>query len=230
LFVRARTWESEHQNSTLKPLSGITDTGRFCADIVAAFVRSDALTLGELERLTKKLPFARGDSMPAELIRSAVADIFRPTELQEDIKNTGAANNRIPLLGGWVYEQPWTGSMPLDAWDVMHQLVLLPQFPAYQQYRLTLVSQSDRMCRLRSWYIASLCRSSSRTPIRIRRWIRRRGIPLGCGYSCISTGGRGTPVSTMAGRVFVARDYHAHTKCVVGGRQPQDETFRAEKV
>lgn len=133
LFVRARTWEAERaisvpsshandclDNSNIK--SAKTNEPRFhaSAQVVADFVRSDAPALAELERLTKKLPFVRGESVSAELIRGAVADVFRPSWTNAD---GTAPGNCIPLLGGWVYEQPWSDAMPLPAWDVMHEMV-----------------------------------------------------------------------------------------------------------
>ncbi|KAF8598693.1 hypothetical protein BDV93DRAFT_609706 [Ceratobasidium sp. AG-I] len=132
LFVRARTWEAEraipvslHSNDSLDNSNiNSAKTNQPCfhasAGPVADFVRSDALTLPELERLSKKLPFVRGESVSAQLIRGAVADVFRPVRTNVD---GTASGNCIPLLGGWVYERPWADAMPLPAWDVMHEMI-----------------------------------------------------------------------------------------------------------
>ncbi|KAG8732484.1 hypothetical protein FRC11_013310 [Ceratobasidium sp. 423] len=119
LFVRARTWEAETGAVTTEAdPSNARATKRTGAKFVADFIRSTALTQNELERLVKKLPFVRGESMSAELIRSAVADTFRPDNTDHTF-----SENCIPLLGGWVFEKTWSLPMPLIAWDTLHQLV-----------------------------------------------------------------------------------------------------------
>ncbi|KAG9124641.1 hypothetical protein FRC07_010808 [Ceratobasidium sp. 392] len=123
LFVRARTWESQNHIYGPRSISGSAVDREYQTNEVVSFISSDALTTGELERLTKKLPFVRGESISAELIRSAIADVFRPRELRGETNYTETSEKCIPLLGGWVYEKPWSGSVPLDAWDMMHQLV-----------------------------------------------------------------------------------------------------------
>ncbi|ELU38916.1 PAC2 domain-containing protein [Rhizoctonia solani AG-1 IA] len=115
LFVRARTWEAETGSVTTEAEPSHTNV---TAGIITDFIRSPALTNNELERLVKKLPFVRGESMPAELIRGAVADTFRPRD-----SGNISHDNCIPLLGGWVYEKAWSLSMPPVAWDALHQLV-----------------------------------------------------------------------------------------------------------
>ncbi|KAJ1300264.1 hypothetical protein OPQ81_005091 [Rhizoctonia solani] len=120
LFVRARTWEAETGAAATE--AGLSCPGAIAseftgAQIVANFVRSTALTQNELERLVKKLPFVRGESMSAELIRGAVADTFR---FDNHDHTSGSC---IPLLGGWVYEKPWSLPMSPMAWDTLHQLV-----------------------------------------------------------------------------------------------------------
>ncbi|CUA76220.1 Valine--tRNA ligase [Rhizoctonia solani] len=116
LFVRARTWEEE---VTAEPISSHrSPTTGPSAKIIADFIRSTALTQNELERLVKKLPFVRGESMSAELIRGAIADTFRPPNAHHTL-----SGNSIPLLGGWVYEKPWSLPMSLQAWDALHELV-----------------------------------------------------------------------------------------------------------
>ncbi|KAB5593167.1 hypothetical protein CTheo_3397 [Ceratobasidium theobromae] len=119
LFVRARTWETD--NNIITPLRdglGAQCTYELSARVVTDFIHSTALTQGELERLVKKLPFVRGESMSAELIRGAVADTFRSADLGAE-----RTENCISLLGGWVFEKTWTKSMPLIAWDALHQMV-----------------------------------------------------------------------------------------------------------
>ncbi|KAG8719162.1 hypothetical protein FRC08_003514 [Ceratobasidium sp. 394] len=123
LFVRARTWESQNYGRVSPPTPASPAACESHANVVAAFISSDALTTGELERLAKRLPFVRGESISAELIRGAIADVFRGRESQVGVSNTEAGQNRIPLLGGWIYEKPWSGPMHLDAWDMMHQLI-----------------------------------------------------------------------------------------------------------
>jgi hypothetical protein len=120
LFVRARTWEAD--GNIVTPA-----TARSSASVVANFIRSTTLTQSELERLAKKLPFIRGESMSAELIRGAVADTFRPISL-----SIAPAENCISLLGGWVFEKTWAQAMPLVAWDALHQLVSSTTMARYQ--------------------------------------------------------------------------------------------------
>ncbi|KAG8726716.1 hypothetical protein FRC12_023145, partial [Ceratobasidium sp. 428] len=123
LFVRARIWESSNDIHAIRPIPDNTAGREFHANIVVSFVSSKALTIGELERLTKKLPFVRGESISAELIRGAIADVFRPAcALQDEASSAATGQGCIPLLGGWVYERPWSDSLPLDAWDMMYQL------------------------------------------------------------------------------------------------------------
>ncbi|QRV96705.1 hypothetical protein RhiJN_24723 [Ceratobasidium sp. AG-Ba] len=123
LEPRARTWES--QNSEAGPIC-MRDQPIIrepFAKFVVEFISSDAPTTGELEKLTKKLPFVRGESISAELIRDAIADNFRLTGLKNDTDITKLCNDSISLLGGRVFRKPWTGPLPPEAWDVMHQLV-----------------------------------------------------------------------------------------------------------
>ncbi|CAE7157283.1 unnamed protein product [Rhizoctonia solani] len=115
LFVRARAWEAETGPMTTKSTQSHHSA---TANVVAAFIRSNALTQNELERLVKKLPFVRGESMSAEFIRGAIADTFRP-----DVVDHSSSGNCIPLLGGWVFENPWALPMSLEAWDTLHELV-----------------------------------------------------------------------------------------------------------
>lgn len=115
LFVRARTWEHEYKNPTPHVMPCANCFQGCGARVVVEFIRSTALTQSELERLVKKLPFVRGESMSAELIRGAVADTFRTGDTTTE--------NCIPLLGGWVFEKTCAQPMPVVAWDALHQLV-----------------------------------------------------------------------------------------------------------
>ncbi|KAH7332649.1 hypothetical protein B0J17DRAFT_722173 [Rhizoctonia solani] len=117
LFVRARTWEAEDGAVTTEDSSRPSTVANPSAKLIAKFISSSALTQNELERLVKKLPFVRGESMSAELIRGAVADTFRTDNADH------TSGNCIPLLGGWVYEKAWPLPMPPIAWDALHQLV-----------------------------------------------------------------------------------------------------------
>ncbi|CAE6430446.1 unnamed protein product [Rhizoctonia solani] len=117
LFVRARTWEAETGAVTTEDSSRSRTIVNPSAGVIANFISSAALTQNELERLLKKLPFVRGESMSAELIRGAVADTFRSDHADH------TSGNCIPLLGGWVYEKAWSLPMPPVAWDALHQLV-----------------------------------------------------------------------------------------------------------